>query len=119
MTAATMSVKGTLVDGVVYEGLVHVDFEIRAVVVEDQLAAIEAVAAESTELDADKGVRDARTRVATLVSQLVFLGTIPREALTYAWLRNVLSPDDVDILFEKAEEAAKKRRAQPKANATT
>ncbi|CAH0445504.1 hypothetical protein LMG10661_01722 [Ralstonia syzygii subsp. syzygii] len=119
MTAATMSVKGSLVDGVVYEGLVHVDFEIRAVVVEDQLAAIEAVAAESTELDVDKGVRDARTRVATLVAQLVFLGSIPREALTYAWLRNALSPDDVDVLYNAAEEAAKKRRALPKANETT
>ncbi|EHP39428.1 hypothetical protein OR16_31754 [Cupriavidus basilensis OR16] len=114
----TITVKGQLLDGVAYDDLVHVEFEIRPASVEDQLLALEDVAADSTDEDVDKGVHEARIRLAMVVRQIVSLGTIPREKISYAWLRHWLSPDDFDVLYQKSEEARKKRRALPKAGAT-
>ncbi len=115
----TITVKDQLLDGVAFDDALHVEFEIRPATVEDQLCAIEDVAAESTDQDVDSGVHEARIRLAMLVRQILSLGTIPRENISYAWLRNRLSPDDFDILYKKSEEARKKLRALPKAGATS
>lgn len=121
---STITVKGQLLDGVLFDDLVHVEFEIRPPSVEDQLLAIEDVAAsapggEEDDAPTDKGVHEARIRLAMVIRQIVSLGTLTGEQLSYGWLRHHLSPDDFDVLYRMSEEARKKRRALPRAGASS
>ena len=101
---------GTLLDGVPFEGRLHVDFEIRLPVMqhtgqalddtEERFGTVEGFAA------------DAYYRCAVMACSLVRLGDIPQEALTAALLHENLTSDDYDILLAARESLKGKRSGE-------
>lgn len=93
-------IKGMLPIGIEYNGETHRHFEVRPRKVRDSIDA-----AADPEVAAD----EALIGIAILSRQIVSLGSIPPEAITWELLYEAWE-DDVKAINEKAEEAAKSLR---------
>ncbi|MDB0571449.1 hypothetical protein LBW59_11780 [Ralstonia solanacearum] len=114
----TVTHAGQLRVGVMFNGVRHVEFEVRAPVIEDQLQALVAVGQGEGE-GGSPLIRNARMELAMLAQQLVRLGDIPTEEVTLDFLLGSLPPEDFDALFEASEKAKKKRLETPKHSAAS
>ncbi|EGT5658475.1 hypothetical protein JD793_004679 [Citrobacter braakii] len=88
--------KGTLLDGIPFNGSIHVDFELRLPVLADTGQALDDV--EERFGTTEGYAPDAFYRAAVLASTLKRLGNIPAENLTAELLYDNLTPDDYDVL---------------------
>lgn len=94
--------KTKLTYGIKHEGKLHVDFELRVPSIGDNIDAL-----------VDSGaVNNLATNTALLARCLVSLGEIPKDVITYEWLRNALVDEDYDVMLAELAEVKKKRREQ-------
>ncbi len=91
-----------LIYGIEHGGTLHRDFTLRVPTIGDNIDAVTDAA----------GGNDLAVNVALLARCLVMLGEIPREVITFEWLRSNLVDDDYDVLWAALAEVKKKRRAQ-------
>lgn len=89
-----------LIYGIDHDGKQHVDFELRVPTIGDNIDAITSAGA----------ANELAINVALLACCLVRLGGIPREVMTYGFLRANLVDDDYDVLWGALTEVKKKRR---------
>ena len=88
--------------GIEYSGAWHCDFALRLPTIGDNIDAL-----------TDAGAAgDLAVNVALLACCLVSLGEIPKETLTYEFLRSHLVDDDYDVLWAELAEVKKKRLQQ-------
>lgn len=91
-----------LIYGIEHGGKLHVDFDLRVPTIGDNIDAVTDAA----------GGNDLSVNVALLARCLTRLGDIPKEAMTYDFLRANLVDDDYDVLWGALAEVKKKRREQ-------
>lgn len=99
--------KGKLLDGILFNGTLHVDFEIRLPVLADTGQALDD--AEERFGSVEGFASDAFYRAAVMASTLKSLGNIPADDLTAELLYNNLTPDDYDVLNEARNQLKAKR----------
>lgn len=95
-----MTHSGSLEYGVEYQGELHYDFEMRLTTVGDNIAALEQVGAAS----------GLSITLAMYVAALTRLGTIPKEELTFEFLKVAMADGDFDVLGVAQAQIKKKRR---------
>ncbi|WP_105492195.1 hypothetical protein [Escherichia coli] len=88
---------GTLSDGVVFNGTVHKNFELRLPVMRDNGQALDET--EERFNTVEGFAADYYYRCALMAATLIRLGDIPQEALTAELLYNNLTPQDFDVLM--------------------
>lgn len=107
---------GRLTIGVVHNGFRHCDFTLRLATVEDNFYALEQVGLDTDEAAQELTTavsRSMRVNLAMFSQQLLTLGGIPQDQISYAMLRQNLAPADYDVLWDKNEALKKKRTELP------
>lgn len=102
--------KGKLLDGVIFEGVLHCDFEIRLPVLADTGQALDD--AEERFGTTDGFASDAFYRAAVMARTLKSLGGIPKEELTAELLYDNLTNDDYEVLHKARERLKEKRKGE-------
>lgn len=88
--------KGTLPEGILFDGKLHRDFEMGVTLMKHTAEALDVT--EDTMGSTEGYVGDMFYRIAVLAASLVSLGDIPRESLTAQLLYDNLSERDFDVL---------------------
>lgn len=108
MTRAVVTVSGELPDGVEVDGQVHRAFTLRPPKVRDNAEAVDEVGATNA----------VALSAAILARQIVTLGTLKPEQITYDLVAE-MHPEDFNVLEAKAQELEKKRKAAQSGRAPT
>ena len=97
-----LTIKKSLIVGIVRDEITHRDFELRAATVKDAITAVEkaATAGYSTEL---------ALRVYKAAEQIIKVGDIPGEEIDGELLMT-LADDDLEPIFDAQDELSKKRK---------
>ena len=95
--------------GITFEGKLHDDFQLRLPTIGDNIGAV-------TDCST---INDLAVNVALLARCLESLGSIPKEKITYAFLRDNLPDDDYDVLWAALGDLKKKRLAQKSASSSS
>ena len=85
--------------GIVHQDETHKDFALRLPTIGDNIAALRDAGSDG----------DLAVNVALLAHCLDSLGTIPKEVLTYEFLRDNLPDDDYDVIWAELADVKKKR----------